>query len=132
MTEGNAGALHLGRIDALVLREGDQQRLVSGKVVEHAAEEARIARRSSDVIWADAGGGQEAAKMFGLRREKAKRCNGQRLGGLVPSERILVLTSSHLLDVTRRLLPEIPAQNVLGEPRAASTGPALTWATQSP
>ena len=36
-----AGALDLGRIDPGVLGEGDQQRLVAGKMVEHAGEEAR-------------------------------------------------------------------------------------------
>jgi mannose-1-phosphate guanylyltransferase len=30
---------------------------------------------------------------------------------------------------TRRVLPQLPPENVLAEPRAASTGPALVWAT---
>ena len=54
----------------------------------------------------------------------------KRLGGLIPPERILVITSTQLRGVTGKLLPEIPDDNLLGEPRAASTGPALAWATQ--
>src|SRR5262245_50159720 len=53
----------------------------------------------------------------------------QRLADLVPPERILILTAAHLRDATLRALPAIPPANVLGEPRAASTGPALAWAT---
>jgi mannose-1-phosphate guanylyltransferase len=52
-----------------------------------------------------------------------------RLEGLVPPERILIITGRPLQDETRRLLPQIPPENVLAEPRAASTAPALVWAT---
>lgn len=52
-----------------------------------------------------------------------------RLTGLVPNERILVVTARRLADETRTLLPALPPENVLGEPRAASTAPALAWAT---
>lgn len=52
-----------------------------------------------------------------------------RLAGLVPPERILIITGKTLQSETRRLLPQIPPQNVLAEPRAASTAPALVWAT---
>ncbi len=53
----------------------------------------------------------------------------RRLGGLVPPERVLILTSTALCDRVRTLLPEVPPEHVLAEPRAASTAPALTWAT---
>lgn len=53
----------------------------------------------------------------------------ERLEGLVPPERVLVVTSRRLVEATRRLLPMVPAANVLGEPRPASTAPALAWAT---
>ncbi len=53
----------------------------------------------------------------------------RRLEGLIPPERVLIITSKSLTAETRRLLPDIPAENVLAEPRAASTAPALTWAT---
>jgi mannose-1-phosphate guanylyltransferase len=52
-----------------------------------------------------------------------------RLAGLVPPERVLIVTGKSLLTETRRLLPHIPPENVLAEPRAASTAPALAWAT---
>ncbi len=52
-----------------------------------------------------------------------------RLRGLIPPERVLVLTGASLVERVRALLPEVPGANVLGEPRAASTAPALTWAT---
>ncbi len=54
----------------------------------------------------------------------------RRLDGLIPSERIVVVTARNLVEATRALVPTIPPTNVLGEPRAASTAPALAWATQ--
>jgi mannose-1-phosphate guanylyltransferase len=53
----------------------------------------------------------------------------RRLAGLIAPERTLIITSEQLCAATRALLPEIPRDNVLGEPRAASTAPALAWAT---
>ena len=53
----------------------------------------------------------------------------KRLTGLITPERVLIITGARLADRTRQLLPEVPANNVLIEPRAASTGPALAWAT---
>lgn len=53
----------------------------------------------------------------------------RRLDGLIPPDHIVVVTGAALLAATRRLLPELPEHHVLAEPRAASTGPALTWAT---
>jgi mannose-1-phosphate guanylyltransferase len=51
-----------------------------------------------------------------------------RLAGLVPKERILVVTGAALADRLRQRL-NLPAANILVEPRAASTAPALIWAT---
>jgi mannose-1-phosphate guanylyltransferase len=51
-----------------------------------------------------------------------------RLEGLVPKERILVVTGPALAGQLQKALNLDPA-NVLIEPRAASTGPALVWAT---
>jgi mannose-1-phosphate guanylyltransferase len=53
----------------------------------------------------------------------------RRLEGLVPAERTLIVTGESLAGETRRLLPQLPTENLLAEPRAASTAPALTWAT---
>ena len=51
-----------------------------------------------------------------------------RLAGLVPPERIVILTGPFLVDHVARVLPQIPRDQVLAEPRAASTAPALAWA----
>lgn len=53
----------------------------------------------------------------------------KRLHGLIAPERVLVITGARLAERTRQLLPELPSGNVLIEPRSASTGPALAWAT---
>lgn len=53
----------------------------------------------------------------------------RRLDGLVPPERVLIVTARRLTQDTRALVPSLPPENVLGEPRAASTAPALAWAT---
>lgn len=52
-----------------------------------------------------------------------------RLDGVIAPERVLVVTGAAYVGQTRALLPDLPEGNVLGEPQAASTGPALTWAT---
>ena len=52
-----------------------------------------------------------------------------RLLPLVPAERVLLVGSATLQDALRRALPDVPPDNVLAEPFAASTAPALAWAT---
>jgi mannose-1-phosphate guanylyltransferase len=51
-----------------------------------------------------------------------------RLAGLIPPERQLVVTNQGLAGPLREVFNLLP-ENVLVEPRAASTGPALVWAT---
>ena len=51
-----------------------------------------------------------------------------RLAGFIPPERILVVSGAALA-AQLRLRLTVPADNYLIEPRAASTGPALVWAT---
>ncbi len=51
-----------------------------------------------------------------------------RLDGLVPRDRILILTSSQLAPAIRATLPWMAASQVLEEPRAAGTAAALAWA----
>jgi mannose-1-phosphate guanylyltransferase len=53
-----------------------------------------------------------------------------RLEGLIPAERILILTGPHLVEQVVRLVPSVPASHILAEPRPASTAPALVWAAQ--
>ncbi len=52
----------------------------------------------------------------------------RRLEGLVAPERILLVTGPSLAEQLGSRL-EVPTANVLVEPRAASTGPALIWAS---
>jgi mannose-1-phosphate guanylyltransferase len=52
-----------------------------------------------------------------------------RLEGVIAPERILVVTAANLVPATRALLEHLPIDNILAEPQAASTGPALAWAT---
>lgn len=51
-----------------------------------------------------------------------------RLTPLIAPERLLVLTSRALAPAVAALLPALPRENILAEPRAAGTGPALAWA----
>lgn len=51
-----------------------------------------------------------------------------RLTGFIPPERILVVAGANLASRLAERLA-IPRENFLIEPRAASTGPALVWAT---
>ncbi len=52
-----------------------------------------------------------------------------RLRGLVPPERILVVTSRDLVAATRRALPALPPSQILGEPCAKDTAAACATAT---
>lgn len=52
----------------------------------------------------------------------------RRLGPLVPVERTLIITSAALADAVHAVVPALPRANIVGEPRAAGTGPALAWA----
>ncbi len=51
-----------------------------------------------------------------------------RLRGLVPPERVLIVTGPFLVDQVAATVPEVPRANIFAEPRAASTAPALAWA----
>jgi mannose-1-phosphate guanylyltransferase len=52
----------------------------------------------------------------------------ERLHGLVPPERVLILTGPFLLDRVAAVVPHVPRTNIWAEPRAASTAPPLVWA----
>jgi mannose-1-phosphate guanylyltransferase len=51
-----------------------------------------------------------------------------RLGSIVPPERVLVVTSERHADATRKQLPRLPANNVLAEPTGRNTAPCVAWA----
>jgi mannose-1-phosphate guanylyltransferase len=52
-----------------------------------------------------------------------------RLAGLVPPERILVVTSASLVHATREAVPSVPADNVIGEPVGRDTAAACACGT---
>ncbi len=49
----------------------------------------------------------------------------RRLDGLVPKQRILVVTNAEIAATTRALLPEVPPDNVFGEPLGRDTAAAV-------
>jgi mannose-1-phosphate guanylyltransferase len=53
-----------------------------------------------------------------------------RLAPIAPPERVLILTNDTLVPAIAALLPEIPAANLVAEPRPAGTAAALAWAAQ--
>lgn len=50
----------------------------------------------------------------------------ERLDGLIPPERILVVTGAGLVESARAVLPCMPAENVIGEPVGRDTAAAVT------
>ena len=53
-----------------------------------------------------------------------------RLKPIAPPDRVLILTNDTLVPSISAILPEIPAENLIAEPRAGGTAAALTWAAQ--
>ena len=53
-----------------------------------------------------------------------------RLAPLIPPERVLVLTSRDIAPAIHAAIPEIPAANMLVEPRPLGTAAALAWGAQ--
>ncbi len=51
-----------------------------------------------------------------------------RLQPLVPPERVYVVTNRRSVAQTREHLPAVPAENILAEPAARNTGPAIAFA----
>ena len=66
--ERGARLADVGRIDAGLGGKGDEQRFVGGQIVEHAGQEARLARGGANLGRADAGDGEEAAEPLARRR----------------------------------------------------------------
>lgn len=48
-----------------------------------------------------------------------------RLEGLIPPERVLVITNAEFVDVAREAAPALPAENVIGEPVGRDTAAAV-------
>ncbi len=53
-----------------------------------------------------------------------------RIKSEIPPERILILTSNLLVERSRHLLPELPAENIIGEPMGRNTAPCLALAAR--
>ncbi|TAJ16212.1 MAG: mannose-1-phosphate guanyltransferase [Planctomycetota bacterium] len=51
-----------------------------------------------------------------------------RLAGWVPWERVLVVSAHSQRELVRACLPELPEANLLAEPAARNTAPAVAWA----
>jgi mannose-1-phosphate guanylyltransferase len=54
----------------------------------------------------------------------------RRLDGLLPPERILVMINRKHQEVARRLLPDLPPENLIVEPRSRDSGPCIGLAAQ--
>ena len=52
----------------------------------------------------------------------------ERLSGFIPPERVLVITSSDLVEVSREAAPELPPENIIGEPFGRDTAAACALA----
>jgi mannose-1-phosphate guanylyltransferase len=52
----------------------------------------------------------------------------ERIAPLVPSERVLVVTSQLLADATANELSALPRENILAEPMGRNTAPCVGWA----
>ncbi len=53
----------------------------------------------------------------------------RRLGSRIPAERVTIATGAHLLEATSVILPDVPRAQILAEPAARNTAPAIAWAT---
>lgn len=65
---------------------------------------------------------------IGPTSDSLLRATARRIGGIVPPERIVIVTSSALADATAAEIPEIPRENVLAEPKGRNTAPCVGWA----
>jgi len=52
----------------------------------------------------------------------------RRLAPTVKADRTMVITNASLAAAVAKLLPTLPATNIVAEPRSAGTAPALAWA----
>jgi len=73
------------------------------------------------------------------RRSKPKQCLSivgdsslirqtvDRVEGVVPKERVIVVTASEMEQAIRSELPELPVENILVEPMGRNTAPCIGW-----
>lgn len=68
-------------------------------------------------------------QLLSLVGEKALLAQAvDRLEGLIPHERILVITNQDLVEATRKAAPYLPPENIVGEPVGRDTAPAVALA----
>jgi mannose-1-phosphate guanylyltransferase len=53
----------------------------------------------------------------------------EQLKGLIPPERVLIITNADLVEVTRKTIPTLPPENVIGEPFGRDTAAACALAS---
>ena len=61
--------------------------------------------------------------LFSSRTMLQETCD--RISSLVPGERVFVITNEGYVETVREQLPELPAENVIGEPEGHGTAPAI-------
>ena len=49
---------------------------------------------------------------------------------LIPEDRVLLATGTHLAAETKRALPHLDERRILAEPQAKNTAPCIAWATE--
>jgi len=103
----------------------------------HAQAGARLPDPVMSTVWADSRGGRGTRFWPRSRRTHAKqvlRFFGERsliqqtvdrLGPVLPPERIWILTNDHLRAEIVRQLPEVPKRQILAEPAQRNTAPAI-------
>jgi mannose-1-phosphate guanylyltransferase len=50
-----------------------------------------------------------------------------RIEALIPPERVFVVTNERHVEATRKQLPRVPADQILGEPAGRNTAPCVAW-----
>lgn len=51
----------------------------------------------------------------------------ERFSGFIPAENIYVVTSNEYVNIVKKQLPQIPLQNILGEPSRKNTAPCIAY-----
>lgn len=65
---------------------------------------------------------------LGPTKEPLVAATVRRIAGIVPPERVLVVTSARLVDAIAEALPDVPRENILLEPVGRNTAPCVGWA----
>lgn len=88
-----------------------------------------VAGGSGTRFWPASAGGQPKQFLPLAGAAPLLRQAFDRVANVVGAERVVVVTGRPYADRTAQLLPELPGENLLAEPRPAGTAPALMWAT---